>query len=50
VLFRGNWGSKVSAMEFGAFNSPNFPPLLKSSIDIHISWYIDFDINLSHHT
>lgn len=37
-LFRGNRVSKVSSVDFGAFDSPNFPPLLQGKIDINIDW------------
>ena len=38
-LFRGNRTTKVSANEFAAFASPNFPPLAAiSSLKTHVSW------------
>ena len=38
-LFRGNRTTKVSASEFAAFDSPNFPPLATiSSLKTHVSW------------
>lgn len=38
-LFRGNRATKVSASDFGAFDSPNCPPLATiSSLKTHVSW------------
>ena len=38
-LFRGCRSTKVSASDFAAFSSPNFPPLgIISSLRTHISW------------
>ena len=38
-LFRGNRATKVSASDFAAFSSPNFPPLATiSSLKTHVSW------------
>ena len=38
-LFRGNRAMKVSASDFAAFASPNFPPLATiSSLKTHVSW------------
>ena len=38
-LFRGNRATKVSASDFAAFASPNFPPLATiSSLKTHVSW------------
>ncbi|KAL9099219.1 MAG: hypothetical protein Q9163_005247 [Psora crenata] len=38
-LFRGNRSTKISASEFAAFASPNFPPLATiSSLRTHVSW------------
>ncbi len=38
-LFRGNRTTKVSASDFAAFASPNFPPLATiSSLKTHVSW------------
>ncbi|KAG8529844.1 uncharacterized protein KY384_005325 [Bacidia gigantensis] len=38
-LYRGNRATKISASEFAAFASPNFPPLATiSSLKIHVSW------------
>lgn len=38
-LFRGNRAMKVSSSDFGAFASPNFPPLATiTSLKIHVSW------------
>lgn len=40
-LFRGNRATKVSASEFSAFSSPNFPPLATiSSLKTHVSWNV----------
>ena len=40
-LFRGNRTTKISASEFAAFCSPNFPPLATiSSLKTHVSWDI----------
>ncbi len=36
TLFRGNRSRKVDADGFDAFDSPNFPPLLKAGIDIQL--------------
>ncbi|KAJ6502295.1 L-asparaginase [Mycena sanguinolenta] len=38
TLFRGNRVSKVSSYDFGAFHSPNFPPLVNVGIDIVVEW------------
>ncbi|KAJ7272034.1 Asparaginase/glutaminase [Mycena haematopus] len=38
TLFRGNRVSKVSSYDFGAFQSPNFPPLVNVGIDITVEW------------
>lgn len=38
-LFRGNRAMKVSASDFAAFASPNFPPLATiTSLKTHVSW------------
>ena len=38
-LFRGNRATKVSASDFAAFASPNFPPLATiTSLKTHVSW------------
>ena len=38
-LFRGNRTTKISASDFAAFASPNFPPLATiSSLKTHVSW------------
>ena len=38
-LFRGNRATKISASEFSAFDSPNFPPLATTtSLRTHVSW------------
>ena len=37
-LFRGNRTSKVSAGAFEAFDSPNYPPLGRAGVEIHIDW------------
>lgn len=38
-LFRGNRSTKISASDFAAFASPNFPPLATiSSLKTHVSW------------
>lgn len=38
-LFRGNRATKISASDFAAFASPNFPPLATiSSLKTHVSW------------
>ena len=36
-LFRGNRSRKLDADGFNAFDSPNFPPLLKAGINIEVS-------------
>ncbi|KAI9458271.1 L-asparaginase [Russula earlei] len=38
TLFRGNRVSKSSSMDFNAFTSPNFPPLVNVGIDIVVNW------------
>ncbi|KAJ7074300.1 L-asparaginase [Mycena amicta] len=38
TLFRGNRVSKVSSYDLAAFESPNFAPLVKVSIDIQVNW------------
>jgi lysophospholipase len=37
-LFRGNRCSKVNAVEFNAFESPNFLPLVHVGINIDVGW------------
>lgn len=37
-LFRGNRASKVNALEFNAFDSPNLRPLVTVGINIDVSW------------
>ncbi|KAI8910155.1 asparaginase-domain-containing protein [Gorgonomyces haynaldii] len=37
-LFRGNRSSKVNALDFDAFDSPNLRPLVKVGINIDVSW------------
>eukprot|EP00842_Homolaphlyctis_polyrhiza_P000206 jgi/Hompol1/1186/HPOL_005530-RA len=37
-LFRGNRSSKVNAVEFNAFDSPNLRPLVNVGINIDVSW------------
>ncbi|KAJ3260418.1 hypothetical protein HK103_000560 [Boothiomyces macroporosus] len=37
-LFRGNRSSKVNAIEFNAFESPNLRPLVHVGINIDVSW------------
>lgn len=39
-LFRGNRCSKINALDFGAFDSPNLRPLVTVGIYIDVSWYI----------
>ena len=42
-LFRGNRAIKVSATEFAAFASPNFPPLATiTSLSVNVSWELVF--------
>ncbi|PPQ68152.1 hypothetical protein CVT25_014078 [Psilocybe cyanescens] len=38
TLFRGNRVTKMSSYDFGAFNSPNFPPIVNVGIDIVVNW------------
>ncbi|KAJ3836465.1 L-asparaginase [Lentinula raphanica] len=38
MLFRGNRVSKMSSYDLNAFDSPNFPPLVKVGIDITVNW------------
>ncbi|KAJ7709644.1 L-asparaginase [Mycena rosella] len=38
TLFRGNRVSKISSYDLGAFQSPNFPPLVNVGIDIVVNW------------
>ena len=35
-LFRGNRSQKINSAQFNAFDSPNFPPLAESGIDIDL--------------
>ena len=35
-LLRGNRTVKISSTEYGAFTSPNFPPLAEVGVDVHI--------------
>jgi lysophospholipase len=37
-LLRGNRTSKINALEFNAFESPNMDPLVKVGINIDVSW------------
>eukprot|EP00040_Diaphanoeca_grandis_P033314 m.203857 g.203857 ORF g.203857 m.203857 type:complete len:684 (+) comp32867_c0_seq1:366-2417(+) len=37
-LYRGNRVSKVNSMDFAAFDSPNFPPLVTFNINIEVNW------------
>ncbi|KAF9934594.1 hypothetical protein FBU30_001358 [Linnemannia zychae] len=37
-LFRGNRSSKLDAIDFNAFESPNLPPLVKVGINIDVNW------------
>ncbi|CAO3564028.1 unnamed protein product [Mortierella alpina] len=37
-LFRGNRSSKMDAIDFNAFDSPNLPPLVKVGINIDVNW------------
>ncbi|KAI8802797.1 asparaginase-domain-containing protein [Cladochytrium replicatum] len=37
-LFRGNRSSKVDAVDFNAFDSPNLRPLVQVGINIDVSW------------
>ncbi|KAF9915503.1 hypothetical protein BX616_006022 [Lobosporangium transversale] len=37
-LFRGNRSSKMDAVDFKAFDSPNLPPLVKVGINIDVDW------------
>ncbi|ORX62575.1 asparaginase-domain-containing protein [Hesseltinella vesiculosa] len=37
-LYRGNRTSKISAVDFEAFDSPNMPPLVDVGIDIDVRW------------
>nr|KAJ3422761.1 hypothetical protein HK105_006440 [Polyrhizophydium stewartii] len=37
-LFRGNRSSKVNAVDFNAFDSPNLRPLVNVGINIDVSW------------
>ncbi|KAI9592488.1 asparaginase-domain-containing protein [Syncephalis fuscata] len=37
-LFRGNRSSKVDAVDFDAFDSPNLRPLAKVGININVAW------------
>ncbi|KAF9014045.1 asparaginase-domain-containing protein [Cyathus striatus] len=38
TLYRGNRVSKMSSFDLSAFDSPNFPPLVKVGIDIVVNW------------
>ncbi|KAF8197496.1 L-asparaginase [Pholiota molesta] len=38
TLYRGNRVTKMSAYDLGAFDSPNFPPLVNVGIDIVVNW------------
>ncbi|KAJ4487704.1 L-asparaginase [Lentinula aciculospora] len=38
MLFRGNRVSKMSSYDLNAFDSPNFPPLVKVGIEITVNW------------
>ncbi|KAF9215565.1 hypothetical protein BGZ59_001015 [Podila verticillata] len=37
-LYRGNRSSKMDAIDFNAFDSPNLPPLVKVGINIDVNW------------
>ena len=42
-LFRGNRAVKISANDFSAFASPNFPPLATiTSLNVNVSWELIF--------
>ncbi|KAI9205643.1 asparaginase-domain-containing protein [Polychytrium aggregatum] len=41
-LYRGNRSSKVDAVDFNAFDSPNIRPLVSVGINIDVSWPIIF--------
>lgn len=36
-LLRGNRAVKISTIDYGAFESPNFPPLAEVGLDVHIA-------------
>ncbi|KAJ1908935.1 hypothetical protein IWQ60_011448 [Tieghemiomyces parasiticus] len=38
TLYRGNRTSKVDAMNFAAFDSPNLQPLVKMGVNIQVNW------------
>ncbi|KIK59542.1 hypothetical protein GYMLUDRAFT_44502 [Collybiopsis luxurians FD-317 M1] len=38
TLYRGNRVSKMSSYDLNAFDSPNFPPLVKVGIEIMVNW------------
>ncbi|GAW09634.1 60 kda lysophospholipase-like [Lentinula edodes] len=38
MLYRGNRVSKMSSYDLNAFDSPNFPPLVKVGIEIMVNW------------
>ncbi|KAJ1952541.1 hypothetical protein IWQ62_006199, partial [Dispira parvispora] len=38
TLYRGNRTSKMDAMNFNAFDSPNFHPLVEVGVDIKVNW------------
>ncbi|KAJ6525687.1 asparaginase-domain-containing protein [Mycena capillaripes] len=38
TLFRGNRVTKISSFDLNAFQTPNFPPLVKVGIDIVVDW------------
>ncbi|KAH9483884.1 L-asparaginase [Psilocybe cubensis] len=38
TLFRGNRVTKMSSYDFGAFSSPNFPPIVNVGIEIVVNW------------
>ncbi|HVJ63961.1 MAG TPA: asparaginase [Bdellovibrionota bacterium] len=40
-VFRGNRARKVSAMSFGAFSSPNYPPLAHVGVKVDYSRYLE---------
>eukprot|EP00158_Paraphelidium_tribonemae_P004258 Partr_v1_DN26665_c0_g1_i1_m69167 putative L-asparaginase len=38
TLFRGNRCTKINALDFRAFDSPNLKPLAQTGVNIHINW------------
>lgn len=50
-LLRGNRASKVNAVEFNAFDSPNLSPIVNVGINIDVAWvcFVYVNCNINHY-